>query len=162
MFVVGDHDLTGIDPPGGNAALEERCGNDSAARQLAGRNDRIEGARRHLPQHGERANEARHRRKLVDDRGREVRARGARGERGGHGDMPFDERFDSRNRGNWQSTLNRYKQGDRVPVTVRRFHRTLDLTIHLGPPDDYEYKIEEIPNASAEAKRLRAAWLDGN
>ena len=64
-------------------------------------------------------------------------------------------------RGNWLSTLNRYKQGDRVPVTVQRFHRTLDLTIHLGPPDDYEYKIEEIPNASAEAKRLRAAWLEG-
>ena len=65
-------------------------------------------------------------------------------------------------RSTWLSTLNRYKQGDRVPVTVRRFHRTIDLAIQLGPPDEYDYKIEEIPNASAEAKRLRTLWLDGN
>jgi predicted metalloprotease with PDZ domain len=62
-------------------------------------------------------------------------------------------------RGNWLSALNRYKPGDRVPVTIRRFHRTQDLTIQLGPPDEYEYKIEELPSASPEARRLRAAWL---
>src|SRR5215472_12202688 len=63
-------------------------------------------------------------------------------------------------RDNWSSTLNRYKQGDRIPVTVRRFRRTVELTLQLGPPELYEYRIEEIPDASAEAKRLRAAWLD--
>ncbi len=65
-------------------------------------------------------------------------------------------------RGNWLAMLNRYKQGDRVQVSVRRFRRTLDLTIQLGAPDVYDYRIEEIPTAAAEAKRLRAAWLDGN
>jgi predicted metalloprotease with PDZ domain len=63
-------------------------------------------------------------------------------------------------RDNWFSTLNGYKQGDRIPVTVRRFHRTVELTLQLGPPELYQYRIEEIPSASAEAKRLRAAWLD--
>ena len=65
-------------------------------------------------------------------------------------------------RGNWLSVLNRFKQGDRVPVTVRRFHRTVDLTMQLGPPDEYDYKIEELPGAPPEAKRLRTAWLEGN
>jgi predicted metalloprotease with PDZ domain len=60
---------------------------------------------------------------------------------------------------NWFSTLNRYKQGDRVPVTVRRFRRTVDLSIVLGLPDLYEYRIEEIPNAPAAAKMIREAWL---
>ena len=63
-------------------------------------------------------------------------------------------------RDNWAATLNRYKQGDRIPITVRRFRRTMELTLQLGPPELYEYRIEEIPNASSEAKRLRAAWLD--
>jgi predicted metalloprotease with PDZ domain len=60
---------------------------------------------------------------------------------------------------NWFSTLNHYKQGDRVPVTVRRFRRTVDLSIVLGLPDLYEYRIEEIPNAPAAAKMIREAWL---
>jgi len=60
---------------------------------------------------------------------------------------------------NWFSTLNRYKQGDRVPVTVRRFRRTVELSIVLGLPDLYEYRIEEIPNAPAAAKMIREAWL---
>ncbi|HLH32206.1 MAG TPA: PDZ domain-containing protein, partial [Terriglobia bacterium] len=64
-------------------------------------------------------------------------------------------------RDNWFSMLNRYKQGDRIPMTVRRFRRTVELTLQMGPPDLYEYRIEEIANASAEAKRLRAAWLEG-
>jgi predicted metalloprotease with PDZ domain len=62
-------------------------------------------------------------------------------------------------RGNWRSILNGYKQGDRVPVSIRRFGRMMDLTIQLGPPDVYDYRIEEMPSASPEAKRLRAAWL---
>ena len=63
-------------------------------------------------------------------------------------------------RDNWLSVLNRYKQGDRVPVSVRRFQRPMELTIELGDPEFYDYRIEEIPNASAQAKMLRALWLD--
>ena len=65
-------------------------------------------------------------------------------------------------RGNWRSVLNGYKQGDRVPVTIRRFYRMMDLTIQLGPPELFDYRIEEIPAASPEAKRLRTSWLEGN
>ena len=66
------------------------------------------------------------------------------------------------NRENWHRILNRYKEGDRVPVALRRFGQTLELTIQLGPPDIYEYRIEEIPNASAGAKKIRADWLEGS
>ena len=64
-------------------------------------------------------------------------------------------------RENWVSVLNQYKQGDRIPVTVRRFRRTMELAIELGPPEVYDYRIEELPNTSAQMKTLRAAWLDG-
>jgi predicted metalloprotease with PDZ domain len=64
-------------------------------------------------------------------------------------------------RDNWFSVLNRYKQGDRIPITVRRFRRTLDLTLQLGPPELYDYRIEEIPNASTEVRKLRNSWLEG-
>jgi predicted metalloprotease with PDZ domain len=64
-------------------------------------------------------------------------------------------------RDNWVTTLNRYKQGDQVPVTVRRFRRTMDLTLQLGPPELYDYRLEDIPDAAGEAKRLRTAWLEG-
>jgi len=64
-------------------------------------------------------------------------------------------------RENWFYTLNRYKQGDRVPVTVRRFRHTVELRIELGPPELYDYRIEENPNATREAKALRTEWLEG-
>jgi len=65
-------------------------------------------------------------------------------------------------RDNWLSVLNRYKRGERIPVMVRRFQRPLELTIELGDPEFYDYRIEEIPNASAQAKMLRTTWLDRN
>jgi predicted metalloprotease with PDZ domain len=64
-------------------------------------------------------------------------------------------------RDNWFSTLNRYKQGDRIPVTVRRFRQVVEVTLRLGPPDLYKYRIEELTGAPAEAKRLRTVWLEG-
>src|SRR5262245_7727513 len=64
-------------------------------------------------------------------------------------------------RENWMSVLNRYKQGDRISATVRRFRRTVELSMELGAPDLFDYRIEEIPNASAQMKMLRAAWLGG-
>src|SRR5256885_8669025 len=65
-------------------------------------------------------------------------------------------------RDNWRNVLNRYKEGDRIPVTVRRFGQILRLTLQLGPPEIYEYRIEEMPTAPAEARKLRAQWLEGN
>jgi predicted metalloprotease with PDZ domain len=64
-------------------------------------------------------------------------------------------------RENWVAVLNRYKTGDRVAVSVRRFRRTIDLTLELGQPELYDYRIEDLPNATAEMKALRSAWLDG-
>lgn len=83
-------------------------------------------------------------------------------ERGGlqQGDVLVSIGGTNVSRDNWSSVLNRYKQGDRVPVTVRRFRRTMDLSIELGEPDLYDYRIEETTNASPQAKQLRAAWLD--
>jgi hypothetical protein len=63
-------------------------------------------------------------------------------------------------RENWRSTLNRFKQGDRVSVIVRRFRRTFELTLQLDAPETYVYRIDEIPNALAESRSLRAAWLN--
>ncbi|MGZ8844449.1 MAG: M61 family metallopeptidase [Pyrinomonadaceae bacterium] len=62
---------------------------------------------------------------------------------------------------NFLKALSRYKPGDRVPLAVTRDRRRLSLTIRLGAPQFFNYRIEENPNASAEAKVLRAAWLNG-
>jgi predicted metalloprotease with PDZ domain len=61
----------------------------------------------------------------------------------------------------WMTVLNRFKQGARVPVTVQRDRRTLQLSMTLKAPDVYTYRIEERSDASPQARALRAAWLDG-
>ena len=61
----------------------------------------------------------------------------------------------------WLRTLNRYKQGDRVPITVKRDRRTIEATLVLGAPEQFEYRIEERRDATAGQKTLRAAWLNG-
>jgi predicted metalloprotease with PDZ domain len=60
---------------------------------------------------------------------------------------------------NFLKVLARYKPGDRVPVTVTRGGRPFMTAITLGVPQVFDYRVEEIPNSSAEAKALRAAWL---
>jgi len=82
-------------------------------------------------------------------------------ERGGlqQGDVLLSIGGTSVSRENWMSVLNRYKQGDRISVTVRRFRRMVELSIELGAPDLFDYRIEEMPNASAQMKVLRAGWL---
>ena len=60
---------------------------------------------------------------------------------------------------NFLKTLARYKPGDRVALTVQRARRVVQLTITLATPVTLSYRIEEIPDASPEAKALRAAWL---
>ena len=61
----------------------------------------------------------------------------------------------------WLKTLARFKPGDSVAVTVKRGRRTIKTNIVLGQPERFDYKIEEMPGATAEQKRLRAAWLSG-
>jgi len=63
--------------------------------------------------------------------------------------------------GNLLKTMSRYKPGDRVAVTAQRGRRTIQMSIVLGPPQISAFRLEEIPNATAKAKALRAAWLNG-
>ncbi|HKG96220.1 MAG TPA: PDZ domain-containing protein, partial [Pyrinomonadaceae bacterium] len=64
-------------------------------------------------------------------------------------------------RDSWMKTLARFKTGESVPVTVKRDRRTINANIVLGQPERFEYRIEEQPDATAEQKALRAAWLSG-
>ena len=61
--------------------------------------------------------------------------------------------------GNLIKTLSRYKPGDKVAVTVERGRRKIQTSIVLGPPLVMDYRIEEVANATTEAKTLRAAWM---
>jgi predicted metalloprotease with PDZ domain len=62
-------------------------------------------------------------------------------------------------RENWLKLLARFKQGDRVAVTVKRDRKTINTTVVLGAPDRFEYRIEEKKDATTQEKTLRAAWL---
>jgi predicted metalloprotease with PDZ domain len=62
----------------------------------------------------------------------------------------------------WLSALNRHKQGDRVPLTVRRDRQTLHVTLTLGEPDRYHHRIEQLKDASPETRALRDDWLKGS
>lgn len=61
----------------------------------------------------------------------------------------------------WLQSLGRYKSGDSVPVVARRNRQTIKASIVLDQPDRFEYRIEERPDATAEQKALRSAWLNG-
>jgi predicted metalloprotease with PDZ domain len=60
---------------------------------------------------------------------------------------------------NFLKTVSRYKPGDRVPVVLQRGGKVIRLTLALGEPLLFNYRIEENASASAEAKALRTAWL---
>ena len=62
---------------------------------------------------------------------------------------------------NFVRLLGRYKPGDRVALIVQRDARTLRVSITLGEPQILNYRIEEMKDAPAEPKVLRAAWLSG-
>ncbi|MGI9069297.1 MAG: M61 family metallopeptidase [Pyrinomonadaceae bacterium] len=64
-------------------------------------------------------------------------------------------------RENWLVALSRYKQGDRIPITVKRDRRTIKTTLVLGVPERFEYRIEEKKDATPQQKALRQAWLNG-
>lgn len=61
----------------------------------------------------------------------------------------------------WLKTLARYKPGDSVPIIVKRDRRTIKANIVLGEPERFEFRIEEKPDATAEQKTMRSAWLSG-
>ena len=61
----------------------------------------------------------------------------------------------------WMTALNRFKQGVRVPLKVQRDRHTIQTSMTLGAADIYTYRIEEKPDASPQARILRAAWLGG-
>jgi len=65
-------------------------------------------------------------------------------------------------RENFLVSLARYKQGDRVPVSVKRDRRTIQATLVLGAPERFEYRIEERRDATSQQQALRAAWLKGS
>jgi predicted metalloprotease with PDZ domain len=58
-------------------------------------------------------------------------------------------------------SLGRFKQGDRVPITVKREGRTIQSTLVLGAPERFEYRIQDKKNATPQEKALRGAWLKG-
>jgi predicted metalloprotease with PDZ domain len=62
---------------------------------------------------------------------------------------------------NLLKTVGRYKPGDRVPLVVERNGKVTRMTVTMGAPLLFNFRIEENPKASAEAKALRAAWLNG-
>ena len=64
-------------------------------------------------------------------------------------------------RSNWQAAVERWNPGDRVKVQAERFGTTFDVELIVGEPASFSYRLEEMPNASAEARRQRAAWLSG-
>jgi predicted metalloprotease with PDZ domain len=65
------------------------------------------------------------------------------------------------NRSNWQAALERLNPGDRVRVQAERFGKTIDVELIAAEPASFAYRLEELPNASAEVRRQRAAWLAG-
>jgi len=64
-------------------------------------------------------------------------------------------------RENFLVSLSRFKQGDRVPITVKRDRRTIQATLVLGAPERFEYRITERKDATPEQKALSAAWAEG-
>ncbi len=65
-------------------------------------------------------------------------------------------------RENFLMSLARYKQGDRVPITLKRDRKTIQTTLTLGAPERFDYRIEEKKDATPQQKALRAAWLKGS
>jgi predicted metalloprotease with PDZ domain len=64
-------------------------------------------------------------------------------------------------RENFLVSLSRYKQGDRVPIVVKRDRQTIQTALVLGPPERFEYRLVERMGATPEQKALRAAWVKG-
>ena len=64
-------------------------------------------------------------------------------------------------RANWQDALEKYKPGDRVRVEVERYGRTVAVELVIGEPDMFSHRLEDLPEVSADARRMRQAWMTG-
>jgi predicted metalloprotease with PDZ domain len=62
---------------------------------------------------------------------------------------------------NFFKVLARYKPGDKIAATIVRDGRMTTKELTFSAPQVFEYRIEEMPNASPAAKALRVAWLSG-
>lgn len=58
----------------------------------------------------------------------------------------------------FREVLTRYHRGDTVKFTFKRDRRTLTAAVTVGDPVRYNYRIVDLPGATAEQKALRAAW----
>ena len=65
------------------------------------------------------------------------------------------------NPANLLKTVGRYKPGDRVAVVISRGGKIMRMNLTVGQPLLFNYRIEEMANASVEARALRRAWLSG-
>jgi len=65
-------------------------------------------------------------------------------------------------RDNWNALLARSRPGERVPIQVQRFRKTIEVMLEIRESDLVSYRIEEVPTASDAAKRLRNSWLTGS
>jgi predicted metalloprotease with PDZ domain len=65
-------------------------------------------------------------------------------------------------RENFLVSLARFKQGERVPITVKRDRQTIQATLVVDAPERFDYRIEERRDATPQQKALRAAWLKGS
>ena len=62
---------------------------------------------------------------------------------------------------NFLNLVSRYKPGDRVALSVLRGGHPLMKEVILAAPQVFDYRIEEDPKATTQAKALRVAWLRG-
>ncbi len=63
--------------------------------------------------------------------------------------------------GNFLSTIGRYRPGNHIELIIHRGQRSMKIMLTLGEPQILNYRIEEMKDAPAETKALRAAWLLG-
>src|SRR2546427_4478241 len=62
---------------------------------------------------------------------------------------------------NFLKTIARYKPGDRIQITLQRGGHSVRTAMTLGSTQVFDYRVEEMKDASPEAKALRVAWLNG-
>ena len=62
---------------------------------------------------------------------------------------------------NFLKTIARYKPGDRIQITLQRGGHSVRTAMTLGSTQVFDYRVEEMKDASPEAKALRAKWLNG-
>ncbi len=63
---------------------------------------------------------------------------------------------------NFAEAVGRLKQGEPVTVTINRDGQTLKKVITPAPPDTFTYRLEELPAAPPEQRRLRDEWMNGS